>query len=133
LLRLNILSVDFHPFFMTGEGDIDAAKIRAFRFLSKHWMINHAVLYPLVLFGARARVCVCVCVCLLYVRDTYAIRSYFCAHMRHWAVYLLLNENSSTSKTGEKPSWVIGPVLDLVVPRCFILKSNISNLIGQYF
>jgi len=62
LLRLNILSVDFHPFFMTSEGDIDAAKIRAFRFLSKHWMINHAVLYPLVLFG------LCVCVSTIHMR-----------------------------------------------------------------
>lgn len=95
LLRLSILSAGFHPFFVTSGGDTVTAKIRrAFRFLSKDWMINHAVLYSLVPFG----LCVCVCV------YTYAIRSYSRAHMRHRAVYLLANENSSTSKTGEKPS-----------------------------
>lgn len=121
LLCLSILSVGFHPFSWQAEKTSSLWKSDELSAFCQKigWLIipSYILLCPFA----------CVCV------YTYAIRSYSHAHVRHRAVYLLANENSSTSKTGEKLSWVIDPVLDLVVPRCFIPKSNISNSIAQYF
>jgi len=73
LLRLNILSADFHPFFITKKtSTLQKSEFSAFC-QNIGWLIMLS--YILLCSLARARVCVCVCVCVFtirtrYVRDT---------------------------------------------------------------
>lgn len=121
LVRLIIISDDFHQFAATHGVDIIAVKIQAFRSLSKTGWLIHIILYSLVLSS----------LCMSTSTRHVVIPGRTCVSHPLY-VLLLVSENSSMSKTEVKPSWVIDRGCTLFYSQVYLIFSPLAPRICSY-